>query len=162
MYIAQGVNTKVTGTHAIGVRALHANQTFSRNVMSMRHNVRYKNVYARNMKNVIACAHPSDVSTGGEAVLPIAPKKQRDYTEMAYMTGRAKLVNQHFPNAIGIDDFLHRLEIALYAYGFSGDNAIGMCPVNGESVLLSEAVVIHVYVFVVMQPWSICAEMKLR
>jgi len=52
-------------------------------------------------------------------------KKLKDYTEVAYLTGRARVVNQHFPSAMGIDDFLHRLEIALYAYGFNGDNAIG-------------------------------------
>lgn len=68
------------------------------------------------------------VSSGDEEnlPLPIPGNKLRDYTEMAYMTGRAKVVNDYFPTAIGIDDFLHRLEIALYAYGFSGDNAIGM------------------------------------
>lgn len=55
----------------------------------------------------------------------VAPAAQKDYSEMAYMTGRAKLVNDHFESAIGIDDFLHRLEIALYAYGFNGDNSIG-------------------------------------
>ena len=69
-----------------------------------------------------------NVSSGDEEnlPLPIPGNKLRDYTEMAYMTGRAKVVNDYFPTAIGIDDFLHRLEIALYAYGFSGDNAIGM------------------------------------
>jgi len=66
--------------------------------------------------------------------LPIPGNKLRDYTEMAYMTGRAKVVSDYFPTAIGIDDFLHRLEIALYAYGFSGDNSIGMLAM--DSLLL--------------------------
>lgn len=52
-------------------------------------------------------------------------KKIRDYTEVAYLTGRTRVVSRHFPAAMGIDDFLHRLEIALYAYGFTGDNSIG-------------------------------------
>lgn len=66
-----------------------------------------------------------DIQSNGGS-LPISDRKLRDYTEVAYMTGRAKVVNEYFPNAIGIDDFLHRLEIALYAYGFNGDNSIGM------------------------------------
>ena len=54
-------------------------------------------------------------------------KKVRDYAEVAYLTGRMRVVTNHFSSAIGIDDFLHRLEIALYAYGFNGDNSIGTC-----------------------------------
>lgn len=54
-------------------------------------------------------------------------KKSRDYAEVAYLTGRMRVVTSHFPSAIGIDDFLHRTEIALYAYGFNGDNSIGTC-----------------------------------
>lgn len=53
------------------------------------------------------------------------PEKARGYAEVAYLTGRTRVVNSHFPTALGVDDFLHRLEIALYAYGFNGDNSIG-------------------------------------
>lgn len=56
----------------------------------------------------------------------LSSKKLRDYTEVAYLTGRSRIVAQHFPTSLAIDDFLHRLEIALYAYGFNGDNSIGM------------------------------------
>ncbi|KAK9915041.1 hypothetical protein WJX75_004010 [Coccomyxa subellipsoidea] len=31
-----------------------------------------------------------------------------------------------FPSALGLDDFLNRLEIALFAYGFTGENCIAM------------------------------------
>jgi len=34
-------------------------------------------------------------------------------------------VAKHFPAAMGVDDFIARLEMALAAYGFTGDNAIG-------------------------------------
>lgn len=34
-------------------------------------------------------------------------------------------VSKHFPSAMGVDDFIARLEMALAAYGFTGDNAIG-------------------------------------
>jgi hypothetical protein len=36
-------------------------------------------------------------------------------------------VARHFPTAMGVDDFIARLEMALAAYGFTGDNAIGEC-----------------------------------
>jgi hypothetical protein len=36
-------------------------------------------------------------------------------------------VAKHFPLALGVDDFMARLEMALAAYGFTGDNAIGEC-----------------------------------
>lgn len=60
-------------------------------------------------------------------------EKVRGYAEVAYLTGRAKVVSHHFSTALGIDDFLHRLEIALHAYGFNGDNSIGewaSCRIN--------------------------------
>ena len=47
------------------------------------------------------------------------------YTEQAYLTARTRRIAQHFPDALGIDDFLNRLEIALFAYGFTGQNSIG-------------------------------------
>lgn len=37
-------------------------------------------------------------------------------------------VVKHFPSAMGVDDFIARLEMALAAYGFTGDNAIGEFP----------------------------------
>ena len=47
------------------------------------------------------------------------------YAEQAYLTARTRRIAQHFPTAIGVDDFLNRLEVALFAYGFTGDNSIG-------------------------------------
>ncbi len=47
------------------------------------------------------------------------------YAEQAYLAARSRRIAQHFPTAIGVDDFLNRLEIALFAYGFTGDNSIG-------------------------------------
>ncbi|KIZ00988.1 hypothetical protein MNEG_6976 [Monoraphidium neglectum] len=43
----------------------------------------------------------------------------------AYYTRRHELVLESFPNALGVDDFISRVEIALAAHGFRGDNAIG-------------------------------------
>lgn len=49
-----------------------------------------------------------------------------DYAASAYLTARAKVVNESFEGALGIDDFINRVEIALYSFGFSGDNSIAM------------------------------------
>ena len=32
---------------------------------------------------------------------------------------------QHFPSALGVDDFISRVETVLSGYGFTGDNSIG-------------------------------------
>ena len=37
-------------------------------------------------------------------------------------------VSKHFSSSMGVDDFIARLEIALFAYGFTGDNSIGVAP----------------------------------
>jgi hypothetical protein len=34
-------------------------------------------------------------------------------------------VRSHFATAVGADDFMQRLEVALFAFGFTGDNSIG-------------------------------------
>ena len=39
--------------------------------------------------------------------------------------GRANAVQKHFPSSLGADDFMQRVEMALYAFGFTGDNSIG-------------------------------------
>ncbi len=39
--------------------------------------------------------------------------------------GRAAQVQKHFESAIGADDFIQRVEMALYAFGFTGENSIG-------------------------------------
>jgi hypothetical protein len=31
----------------------------------------------------------------------------------------------HYPTAMGVDDFMARVEMALAGYGFTGDNSIG-------------------------------------
>lgn len=38
---------------------------------------------------------------------------------------RTDTVNKSFPGSLLVDDFIHRLEIGLYSYGFTGDNSIG-------------------------------------
>ena len=58
-----------------------------------------------------------------------APKVEsisvKDDAEIRYLTERAGHVTKHFPSALGVDDFMQRLEVALWGYGFQNDNSIG-------------------------------------
>lgn len=47
-------------------------------------------------------------------------------TEQLYMAGRVAQVRQHFPSALSVDDFMHRVEMCAFSFGFSGDNTIAM------------------------------------
>lgn len=40
---------------------------------------------------------------------------------------RYATILKHFPSALGVDDFIARVEVALCYFGFSGDNTIGAC-----------------------------------
>lgn len=40
---------------------------------------------------------------------------------------RYATVLKHFPTALGVDDFIARVEVALCYFGFTGDNTIGEC-----------------------------------
>ena len=48
------------------------------------------------------------------------------HTEDIYLAARTREIRKHFPTALGVDDFLSRLEVALFSYGFTGENAIAM------------------------------------
>jgi hypothetical protein len=58
---------------------------------------------------------------------------------------RHKMMLNHFPSAMGVDDFMARVEMALAGYGFTGDNSIGkhqlMC--RNASVLMPVCVVLR-------------------
>jgi hypothetical protein len=41
------------------------------------------------------------------------------------VTDRYQTVLRHFPSALGVDDFIARVEVALCYFGFTGDNSIG-------------------------------------
>jgi len=52
---------------------------------------------------------------------------------------RAKAVRMHFPTALPVDDFMNRVEVALAAKGFTGDNTIAMSNLcRDESCLILE------------------------
>ncbi len=43
-------------------------------------------------------------------------------------------VSQHFPTALGVDDFISRMEIALRAYDFKDSNTIACCNLCRDEV----------------------------
>lgn len=45
--------------------------------------------------------------------------------EVRYLIKRSTDVSKHFPTALGLDDFMQRLDVALWRYGFQNDNSIG-------------------------------------
>uniref|UniRef100_A0A061SLV5 Low-co2 inducible protein n=1 Tax=Tetraselmis sp. GSL018 TaxID=582737 RepID=A0A061SLV5_9CHLO len=52
---------------------------------------------------------------------------EADWTpEIKYAVYRNQVVQKHFPGALSADDFLFRLEVALNAFGFNGQNTIGV------------------------------------
>ncbi|EFN53712.1 hypothetical protein CHLNCDRAFT_8957, partial [Chlorella variabilis] len=53
------------------------------------------------------------------------------------VAGRANAVQKHFESALGADDFMQRVEMALYAFGFTGDNSIAMVNLCRDEVTLT-------------------------
>lgn len=44
---------------------------------------------------------------------------------LAVHNNRHRQVLNHFPTALGVDDWIARVETALAGFGFTGDNTIG-------------------------------------
>ncbi|KAL4439983.1 hypothetical protein ABPG75_002984 [Micractinium tetrahymenae] len=66
----------------------------------------------------------SSLGAAARRAAPVVPAKET--SEVEYLTARVTTVADEFPGAIGADDFIQRVEIALYGFGFSGDNSIAM------------------------------------
>lgn len=64
-------------------------------------------------------------STNGHTHTLHAAKGSGADAEQKYLSLRADTIVQHFPGALGVDDFLSRVEIALFQLGFNGNNSIG-------------------------------------
>jgi hypothetical protein len=45
---------------------------------------------------------------------------------VAHLADRTAKVQNHYPGALAVDDFLARVEVALAAYGFRGDNSLAL------------------------------------
>ncbi|KAL4856957.1 hypothetical protein ACK3TF_002657 [Chlorella vulgaris] len=57
--------------------------------------------------------------------------------ETDYLAGRANAVQKHFEGSLGADDFMQRVEMALFAFGFTGDNSIAMVNLCRDEVTLT-------------------------
>mmetsp|Transcript_3422 Transcript_3422/g.11203 ORF Transcript_3422/g.11203 Transcript_3422/m.11203 type:complete len:409 (+) Transcript_3422:23-1249(+) len=70
----------------------------------------------------------------GKAIKASAPQQRCQHKHFvvkagngdAYYGSRAATVREHFPKALGEDDFVSRSEVALDAFGFNGENSIAM------------------------------------
>ena len=80
----------------------------------------------------------------------------KDDVEVQYLTKRAADVTRHFPSALGVDDFMSRLEIALFQHGFQNDNSIG------KPALLLSLENAHIDFAVLYPPWPSLDYLNLR
>ncbi|PRW33647.1 low-CO2 inducible [Chlorella sorokiniana] len=67
----------------------------------------------------------------------ISPADVRETAEVEYLTARVNKVQEQFGNAMGADDFMQRVEMALYAFGFNGDNSIAMVNLCRDEVTVT-------------------------
>lgn len=75
-------------------------------------------------------------SHGVQQVLYEGLLRDPDAAEQAYLACRADVVRRHFPTALSADDFFHRLEVALHAFGFTGENSIAMTNLCRDEVTI--------------------------
>jgi hypothetical protein len=84
-------------------------------------------------KGVEAAAAPAAAATaaapapGAATAAAAAAGGPPMLSSRAYLTARHQDVLRHFPTALGVDDFIARVEVALCGYGFTGENSIGAC-----------------------------------
>ncbi|GIL77001.1 hypothetical protein Vretimale_3273 [Volvox reticuliferus] len=73
-------------------------------------------VQVRAQASAVTTVAPSAVATPTAPI--VAPKKS--------FSQRHTDIIRHFPSAMGVDDFMGRVEVALAGFGFTGDNTIAM------------------------------------
>ena len=64
-------------------------------------------------------------------------------TGKAYINERIEVVTKHFPNAIGMDDFLFRTEVMLRRFGFTADNSIALTSLCRDEITFPLKNAIH-------------------
>ena len=66
-----------------------------------------------------------------------SPLKARNYVSTStFLSKRHESVLRHFPSALGVDDFIARMETALCGYGFTGKNSIGQYKAGTKELYL--------------------------
>lgn len=77
------------------------------------------------------------ISTSAAAAQAQAMKEEIPHAPS--LGDRHRIILEHFPTSMGADDFMARVEMALAAYGFTGDNAIAMSNLcRDESCMILE------------------------
>ena len=82
-------------------------------------------------------AYPMSLSTAiKDPITPHGPRfyeyggfdidPELQHNRKIYINERIDAVTKHFPNAIGMDDFLFRTEVMLRRFGFTADNSIAL------------------------------------
>nr|AXF41558.1 LCI450 protein [Chlorella sp. ArM0029B] len=133
---AESVATRATS--AARAHALKAARPSARRVVRARAEVR---AIEAGEDTVIEAAGRL-ISVGSDGTIVISAGKATtidapDTAEVEYLTGRAAMVQQHFESALGADDFVQRVEMALHAFGFSGENSIAMVNLCRDEVTVS-------------------------
>lgn len=71
-------------------------------------------------------------SDGDPPSVPDPAPIPTDHCAAGYLELRREAVRSYFPDALAADDFLARVEVALYGHGFAPENTIGGCRPPGR------------------------------
>jgi len=84
----------------------------------------YKSVNVPARPVIVSNAVAAPASTQALTPVKSAAPGMLNKDEQANLNARYANVISHFPTALGIDDFIARVEVALSGFGFTGDNTI--------------------------------------
>jgi len=63
--------------------------------------------------------------------------------DQEYFNGRTEMIQQHFEGALGVDDFMNRVEMALYQEGFDSENTLALVNLCRDEVCHKLATKVH-------------------
>lgn len=98
----------------------------------------YPHTLSTAIKDPITPHGPRFYEYGG---FDIDPELQ--HNRKAYINERIDVVTKHFPNAIGMDDFLFRTEVMLRRFGFTADNSIALTSLCRDEITFPLKTAIH-------------------
>ena len=101
-------------------------------------NSTYPHTLSTDIKDPITPHGPRFYEYGG---FDIDPELQ--HNRKAYINERIEVVTKHFPNAIGMDDFLFRTEVMLRRFGFTADNSIALTSLCRDEITFPLKNAIH-------------------
>jgi hypothetical protein len=99
-------------------------------------------------------AYPMSLSTAiKDPITPHGPRfyeyggfdidPELQHNRKIYINERIDAVTKHFPNAIGMDDFLFRTEVMLRRFGFTADNSIALTSLCRDEITFPLKTAIH-------------------